>query len=78
MDREPLRRHGFLCVTIHNEDTEMTDTKKTATDTGRTKSKKKLQVNKETLKDLGSLKDKAAAVKGGRACCGGDTFTRGE
>ena len=41
---------------------------------------KKLQLRKQTLKDLNSLKDKAAAVKGGRggACCGGNTFTHGD
>ena len=38
---------------------------------------KKLQVNKDTIKDLGSLKDKAAAVKGGRvaACKCGTSYT---
>ena len=31
---------------------------------------KKLGLKKETIKDLGSLKNKAAAVKGGRAATG--------
>lgn len=37
----------------------------------------KLQLKKETIKDLGSLKSKAAAVKGGRAaaCKCGDSNT---
>ena len=51
-------------------------TKKTAKDKTGAKAKK-LQLKKETIKDLGSLKDKAAAVKGGRAaaCKCGDTST---
>ena len=55
----------------------MTNIKKTGKDKSEAKGKK-LELKKDTLKDLGSLKAKAAAVKGGRACCGGDTFTRGE
>jgi len=51
-------------------------TKKTAKDKGGAKAKK-LQLKKETIKDLGSLKDKAAAVKGGRAaaCKCGTSYT---
>ena len=49
-------------------------TKKTAKDKG---GAKKLHLKKETIKDLGSLKDKAAAVKGGRAaaCKCGTSYT---
>lgn len=55
----------------------MTDQKKTTGKSG-TKAKRKLQVNKETLKDLNSLKNKAAAVKGGAraVCCGTCGMTR--
>ena len=43
--------------------------KKTSKEQGGAKAKK-LQLKKETIKDLGSLKAKAAAVKGGAACAG--------
>lgn len=51
-------------------------TKKTAKDKGGAKAKK-LRLKKETIKDLGSLKGKAAAVKGGRAaaCKCGTSYT---
>jgi hypothetical protein len=50
--------------------------KKTAKTKGGAKGTK-LQLKKETIKDLGSLKGKAAAVKGGRAaaCKCGTSFT---
>ena len=50
--------------------------KKTAKTKGGAKTTK-LQLKKETIKDLGSLKNKAAAVKGGRAaaCRCGDSNT---
>ncbi len=44
-------------------------TKKTAKDKGEAKAKK-LQLKKETIQDLSSLKDKAAAVKGGACTVG--------
>ena len=43
----------------------MTDMKKKAKGKG---GAKKLQLKKETIKDLNTLKRKAAAVKGGAAC----------
>ena len=50
----------------------MTDTKKKAKAKG---GGKKLQLKKETIKDLSTLKSKAAAVKGG-AVCGPDMTCR--
>ena len=43
----------------------MTDRKKTAKDKGGAKAKK-LAMNKETIRDLNTPKDKAAKVRGGR------------
>jgi|SoiMethySBSTD1v2_1073268.scaffolds.fasta_scaffold1435329_2 hypothetical protein len=50
--------------------------KKTAKTKGGAKGTK-LQLKKETIKDLGALKSKAAAVKGGRAaaCKCGTSYT---
>ena len=45
----------------------MTDIKKTGKDKGKAKAKK-LELRKETIKDLSTLKSKAAAVKGGKHC----------
>jgi hypothetical protein len=50
--------------------------KKTSKDQGGAKAQK-LQLKKETVKDLGSLKAKAAAVKGGAACGGCSNRTCG-
>ena len=49
----------------------MTDMKKTAKSKGGARASK-LELRKETIKDLTSLKSKAAAVKGGQraVCCG--------
>ena len=50
--------------------------KKTANDKGGAKGKK-LQLKKETMRDLDTLKGKVAAVKGGRAaaCKCGTSYT---